>query len=653
VRLTKGPSFLLAAGAILGALSPAAAKINPNFTPNDLIESSDQILVLRLKPADAKGLVHSVVGRTLKGDPPKKPPVIDLTITAHKEHAKAVAKMIPRLNASALLFMGKDEHGEEAAFLHAGGRWMRLDPGEKAGYWDMDQISAHMEGTWAGGTDMLLKIVELLLKHPEVAVPVDSGCTWAEQRKVGKIAGPVHDLQAVDLAGDGRRFLFVAASGGDRLFRYDPKAGLFADKTTASKLTTGSRAAAWGDFNADGRLDLASFDGNAVSLWLQTKGGTFSPPDKPIHKTADCLGLTALDVGGGTPGLLVSTSRVPVLLVPGKDGGFRPKSLEADPALAKSLGRFGRCLVADFDGDGRADVLQPATEGSRVYKGTGRGSFAPAVKAAVALGKGRSGAVVGDWDHDGRFDVFTAAADTCRLWHNQGRLTFHNMLGLSGEIAYISKPGAIDGGVCDVNNDGRQDVLITYPAILPQVFFNRGFRSFGHAHQLDLAGPAVAPGPAPEDAGPELNPDEEETLGEQTALIRDLDGDGAQDLIVVFRHHVRKRAKDGGQPGPWRPGPQHGEMWVHPRQVEDDAALSLRVALPPGRGFAGPITVTGWARDQCLGAWNVLPGTAEAFFGQPEAGPVEIRWQVPGGKPQRKIVLLEEKPVRVLIKPAK
>ena len=162
-------------------LPPAAAKINPNFTPNDLVTKSEQILVLKLKPADAKGLVHSTVQRALKGPKPKQGPVIDLTITAHEEQAKAVKKAVARsANDAALLFVGEDEHEQEAAFLHLSGRWILLDEGEKKGYWDMNQISAHMEGTWAGSSDMLLKIVRLLIKHPDTIVPVDSGCQWGD-----------------------------------------------------------------------------------------------------------------------------------------------------------------------------------------------------------------------------------------------------------------------------------------------------------------------------------------------------------------------------------------------------------------------------------------------------------------------------------------
>ena len=388
-----------------------------------------------------------------------------------------------------------------------------------------------------------------------------------------------------------------------------------------------------------------------MTLRLQGKGGVFGAPGKAVGSTKDCVGLTALDVGvPGKAGLLVSGSGAPVLLIPGAGGAFTVRPLKADPALAKGSGGFGRCLVADFDGDGLADVLQPGSRAGLMYKGKGGGSFATGARSRVALGRGRSGSFVGDWDHDGLLDVFAAAQDTCRLWNNKGGFVFHNMLGLSGEIAYISKPGGFGGGVCDVNNDGHQDILITYPGTLPQIFFNRAFRSFGHAHKLALGALGEAPPDGePVNQEPELAPDEEDMTGEQAGLVRDLNGDGAEDLVVVFRHHKRKKAKGGAKPGPWETGAHHGEIWFFPRQVDQDAAFAARVALPPGKGFAGPLTVTGWAKKQCLGAWNVVPGTTEAFFGRPEAGPVEVRWRLPGGKRQRRIVVLEDGPARLVI----
>ena len=100
--------------ALLLLAVPAVAKINPDFTPNHIVQKATQIMLLKLKPADAKGLVRSVVRRALKGAKPETAPVIDLTITAHTEHAKLVKQDIARLGeAPVLLFIGEDEDGEE------------------------------------------------------------------------------------------------------------------------------------------------------------------------------------------------------------------------------------------------------------------------------------------------------------------------------------------------------------------------------------------------------------------------------------------------------------------------------------------------------------------------------------------------------------
>lgn len=78
-------------------------------------------------------------------------------------------------------------------------------------------------------------------------------------------------------------------------------------------------------------------------------------------------------------------------------------------------------------------------------------------------------------------------------------------------------------------------------------------------------------------------------------------------------------------------------------------ALCVRVALSPSGSYVGPLTVTGYTGKRCMGAWNVVAGTSEAFFGVTEAGPVRIVWQFPGGKTQEMVVVVEDGPVRVVI----
>jgi hypothetical protein len=200
------------------------------------------------------------------------------------------------------------------------------------------------------------------------------------------------------------------------------------------------------------------------------------------------------------------------------------------------------------------------------------------------------------------------------------------MLGFSGEIAYISKRGGVGGCVCDINSDGLQDIFIAYAGMAPQFFFNRGFRSFGHAHKpIDLGETQVLP-----DAG----------NGQQAGVVADLTGDGVQDMAIVLAKPKAEGEED-----------TEGQVWVLPRLRDADSTPCVRVALPLGKGYAGPLTVTAQneQRHAPMGAWNVVPGTGEAFLALPDPGKVKIRWRLPGGKPEELTVEVEDEPVRIVI----
>ncbi len=615
--------LLAFAAAFLLVTGTARALINANFTPVNLVEQADFILLLKLKPADKDGKVIATVVRCLKGEKkaPKGPLTIDLSITAKKAHAEQVKKMIASLgDGPVLLFVGTGERGDPVSMIHFGGKWVTLDSTDKPAIWDMFEIDNSLEGTWAGGTDMLLRAVKMLLKSPDAGVPVVSGVKWDEHSKWPAFKGKVAGMSAVDLDGKGKLRLYAACDAGDRIYAYDKGTSKFVDETGKHKLSSKSKRAVWADFNADGCLDLASWDGKALSLHLQTGDGTLGVAKAVGAAPAgECLGLAALDVGvPGKPGLLFSTKTGPVLLKPGKDGAFTAGKLPLGKADLAALGTPGPCLVADLDDDNLTDLLFPLAKGSLFFKGKLGGDFAEAVKCAVGLGRPPFDAFLGDYDMDGRLDVFCAGRDGCSLWHNRGGLKFESSMHVSGELAYISKAGAITGNTCDVNNDGRQDIYIVYSAIPntgPQIFFNRGFRSYGHAHTIDITEKQIIGGA--------------EVAGQQCGIIADLTDDGAQDQAVVLKN---------------------GDLYIFPRAIENEEALCVRVGLPLGGKVTGPVKVTAWSDQSCLGAWNVVAGTQEAFFGQIETGDIKLKWRLPGSKEvHTKEITLEDKAVRFVI----
>jgi len=372
------------------------------------------------------------------------------------------------------------------AFLHLGGAWLVLVEDDK-GVWGFDEVSQPMVATWNGGTDMLGRAVEHILKDATADVPVRTGVRWAGHAKLGSVRGKVSAVLPVNLKSDGKPALYIASDAGDRLFAFDGKAGR--DVTEELGLSAKSRAAAWGDFNGDGLVDLASWDGQVLRLHLQGKGGSFSATEVP--GLTECLDLSAVDAGTpGKAGLIVGTRSAPLLFLPGTRAAPKPLSEGSWPG--SDLSGPGPSLVADFDGDGVPDVLQLRSKGSVLYRGIAPGRFAAPTICQVAFGAGR-GACLGDWDGDGRLDIFIVGDEGSALWQNVGDGQFAESLKLSGEVGYASKPGGT--WVCngDLNNDGRQDVVILYGGAGPQVFFNRGFRSFGLSASLDLGSGEMLP----------------------------------------------------------------------------------------------------------------------------------------------------------------
>jgi len=138
----------------------------------------------------------------------------------------------------------------------------------------------------------------------------------------------------------------------------------------------GSYAVTTGDFNGDGRADLAvaNFGGNAgvgsqgVSILLGNGDGTFQPalsyPDSDYPNS-----VTETDLNGdGRADLIVAGTNVSVLLGNG-DGTFQaPVVYSAFYLLSYSP------VVADFNGDGRPDVIVDDEGAFGILLGASNGS---------------------------------------------------------------------------------------------------------------------------------------------------------------------------------------------------------------------------------------------------------------------------------------
>jgi len=621
-------------GLLVAALALATPGIiNPRFTPADLVRTSARVLVLRVSAPKEKALMAEVV-ETLKGAAlPHKALKLEVCEDAEVSEDDLAAPFGARAVATGLLVLSPGDEkdgGGLAGALQIDTQWFAI--AQRQGKWLLDKDTQDLFAVWAGSARQLAEAARYVLAEHSATFPVRSDITWGGDALLGTLAGRANGCLALDLGEPIGPCVVVLSDAGDRVYQAASRGGAPADITEKVKLGTRSKLMAAGDFDGDGRLDIASWDGAAIRLARQTAPGTFGVAS-PAAEATDCLSLDAVDGG-----VVAGTPRGPLLFPSVNPAAYaaRGAPLAPEPKSLGDLGPGGPCVAADLDGDGHCDVIQLHDKGVAFYAGVGRGKFKAPARFALPLPKAARAAVCGDYDADGRLDLVAVGDDGLALLSRTPEGLWENATHATGELAYhgnANQPRVAAAAPCDINGDGRQGVALFYPDRPPMLFFNRGFACFGLARELELsgAGAAVPDGPLDPTAAPpqpKLKGAEALQRGQAAGTVLDLNGDCIPDLLAVT--------------------PQ-GEVWALFGKAGDREALNLTVALPPGAG--GPVTL-GVSRDKRRMATHVLRPGVPATIGIKEPGPVLLEWAGADGKPQQREVTVE-RPTRIELGAAK
>jgi hypothetical protein len=286
-----------------------------------------------------------------------------------------------------------------------------------------------------------------------------------------------------------------------------------------------------GDFNEDGRTDLvAAVTGGAgpfttgpgdIVVAIGNGNGTFQRPS-PVGVFGYPLNVADFNADGFVDLVVLSEGELQVLAGNG-DGTFDPPRVVDSNDQIVEIRAWAH--VADFDGDGRHDLLVPTRDDANgeypllLYRGNGNFTFgAPVPLPAAQLPW--FDATSGDFNGDGRRDI--AAIGMCcevNVFLNNGSGGFtRTQLTPATEFTDVT--------TADMNGDGRLDLIATSGHYAP----SGPWDEFPGAVYIFLGSGAggFAPGVA-YDTG---------VRGETSVVTGDFNGDGRRDVATSNRSMV-------------------------------------------------------------------------------------------------------------------
>lgn len=283
-----------------------------------------------------------------------------------------------------------------------------------------------------------------------------------------------------DFDGDGWQDIFFPGGGGsgDKLFINNGD-GTFTDEAAAwgIALSHRSTAAAVGDYNRDGRLDiyvtsLGPDSGNQSGFHkLYRNNGDRTFTDVALTAGVNQSSATGADGWGAAWGdynldghldLAVagwSTNDGNRLFRNNGDGTFTDVTTSAGLSSLAGTNGFAPRFV-DMDGDRFPEIIWIGdfTSG-HYYANDGDGTFTDVTGSSNTNQDGTEmGMTVADWDEDGDFDFYVTTISTNNLYINQGNNVYSNQ---------AASAGVVDTGwgwaaaAVDFNHDSLVDLVAT------------------------------------------------------------------------------------------------------------------------------------------------------------------------------------------------
>jgi hypothetical protein len=337
---------------------------------------------------------------------------------------------------------------------------------------------------------------------------------------VGTAPGSV---EIADLNNDGKPDIVVAneQSHNVTILLGDGKRGFTQAKGSPFPAGHDPNDIAIGDFNRDGKLDLAFANHEEKYLTVllgDGRGGVMPAPNSPfaVEVRPHTHGVASGDLNGdGNLDLVTDswgTDQVEVLFGNGK-GGF------TIPGTFFAVGKhpYQRVRAADVNGDGKPDIITTNLEGDNVtiLLGDGSEGFKQSAGSPFACGDSPFNFAVGDVNGDGKPDLaIVNSPSSTSDRHGKDGLTIligdgkggFRMLGGS-PFATSRIPNRVAIG--DVNGDGVADIAVSSPDANNITLFLMNSKGVASSSTIAVGGKPKG------------------------LAIRDLNGDGKADIVIT------------------------------------------------------------------------------------------------------------------------
>jgi len=292
-----------------------------------------------------------------------------------------------------------------------------------------------------------------------------------------------------DYNNDGYLDIFVTVNGTNQLLEnHGGKRFRNVSANVLPKIKTAfSEAAAWGDYNGDGYLDLyvANYQQPAVERGICSHDGllenvrgkyfiaanhaTLPQPDEAMCGR----GVTWADFNGdGKPDIFVANYRLdPNFLWLGAGKYFTENATALDIAGNSVSGYYGHSIgpvFSDFDNNGKLDLFVTnlahprdwaISDKSQLYMQMKNGNYRQHEQSGIGFEETFSDPAAADVDNDGDVDLFLSAiysSGQSHLFLNNGKGKFRDVSWLSGARLKNTWGSAFS----DYDNDGDMDLVV-------------------------------------------------------------------------------------------------------------------------------------------------------------------------------------------------